>query len=53
MIELVEKKAYDCENSGSRWKNFVIRGRLGDEVARRAALAWRMAYTIPLPAQIL
>lgn len=52
IFELVEKEPYHWENSGSRWRDFVVRGRLGDEPARRGALAWRMAYTIPLPAQI-
>lgn len=52
IFELVEKEPYHWENSGSRWKTFIIRGRLGDQPARRAALAWRMAYTIPLPALI-
>lgn len=52
IFELAEKEPYHWEHSVSHWKDFIVRGRLGDEPAKRAALAGRMAYTIPLPASI-
>lgn len=50
--ELVEKKPRHWEESVGDWKTFVSRGRLGDRRARRAAMALRMAYTVPLPVSI-
>lgn len=50
IVELVEEKPRHWEESVADWQTFIIRGRLGEQPARRAALALRMAYSIPLPA---
>lgn len=52
VTELIEKEPSRWENDQYDWRKFIISARMGDTGAHRAALALRMAHSVPLPAVI-
>jgi len=52
ITELVEKDPLLWEKNESNWRTFVSSARTGNPGAHRAALALRMAHSVPMPAVI-